>query len=150
MLLVGEIEILLLLSSLLSTPESFAYLFVTYIIVKIARSWFKGCLPAALGGGSDDEDYDLLGTSFSCHNITYELIAIQTGHKVNSFLYYSMLHNQNENMFLCIHINLSNPAKPIYPYLSPCPALPYLPPPPSLQIQQVKDTRQQPIIQLVQ
>ena len=62
MLLLAEIAIILLLSSLLSTPESFTYLFATYIIVKIARSWFKGCLPAALGGGSDDEDYDLLGT----------------------------------------------------------------------------------------
>ena len=42
MLLIIEIVGLILISSTLSSAESFAYLLFGYIFVKIARSWLKG------------------------------------------------------------------------------------------------------------
>ena len=41
-MLLLELALLLLISSTLSSAESFAYLFGLYIFVKIARSWLKG------------------------------------------------------------------------------------------------------------
>lgn len=150
MLLVAEILTLCLLSSFISTPESFAYLFATYIIVKIARSWFKGCLPAALvqGGGSDDEDYDLLGTYVIayCHIILW----IDCNTTSESHLPIHVFHTQNEYI-LCAFISISSTlAKPASPTIRIYLGIVLLTPPSCLQIQQVKDTRQQPIIRLVQ
>ena len=41
-MLLLELALLLLISSTLSSTESFAYLLGLYIFVKIARSWLKG------------------------------------------------------------------------------------------------------------
>ena len=41
-MLLLELALLLLISSTLSSAESFAYLFGLYVFVKIARSWLKG------------------------------------------------------------------------------------------------------------
>ena len=47
-MLLLELALLLLISSTLSSAESFAYLFGLYIFVKIARSWLKGKMTALI------------------------------------------------------------------------------------------------------
>ena len=61
-MLLLEILALLLLSSFINSPITFGYLFGAYIASKIARSWFRGCLPSGGGGGllsgGDDGEFD--------------------------------------------------------------------------------------------
>ena len=67
MLLILEILALVIASTFITTPLTFGYLLGTYILSKIARSWFRGCLPNSGGGGSgilgnsgdgDNSDFD--------------------------------------------------------------------------------------------
>lgn len=69
-MLLLEILALLLLSSFITSPLTYGYLFAAYILSKIARSWLRGCLPnsgggalgAILGGTSSDDDDDFDGS----------------------------------------------------------------------------------------